>query len=134
MSLRRVERNALVTIAVALASGVAWYAFVTTPLPKEWSLREAWLVGLGGAIIGGALGRAASTSLVPVAGGAGLGILLASSLVQWRVSDITMSAWQALWAGLTQMLAYQIAVWSTVVAGWIGTHMALRARGRTTCS
>jgi len=132
MSLGRLERNALVTVAVALASGLAWYAFVTTPLPKQWSIREAWLVGLGGAIVGGALGRAASASLAPVAGGAGLGILLASALVQWTVSDISISAWQALWAGLTQMLAYQIAVWSTVVAGWIGVHMALRARRRTT--
>lgn len=132
MSLGRFERNALVTVAVALASGLAWYAFVTTPLPKQWSIREAWLVGLGGAIIGGALGRAVSASLAPVAGGAGFGILLASALVQWTVSDIRISAWQALWAGLTQMLAYQIAVWSTVVAGWIGVHMALRARRRTT--
>lgn len=132
MSLGQLERNALVTVAVALASGLAWYAFVTTPLPKQWSIREAWLVGLAGAIIGGALGRAASASLAPVAGGAGLGILLAPALVQWTASDIRISAWQALWAGLTQMLAYQIAVWSTVVAGWIGVHMALRTRRRTT--
>jgi len=131
MSLGRLERNALVTAAVALSSGLAWYAFVTTPLPKQWSIREAWLVGLGGAIIGGALGRAASASLAPVAGGAGLGILLASALVQWTVRDISISPWQALWAGLTQMLAYQIAVWSTVVAVWIGVHIALRARRRT---
>ena len=132
MSLGRLERNALVTAAMALVSGLAWYAFVTTPLPKQWSIREASLVGLGGAIIGGALGRAASASLAPVAGGAGLGIFLASALVQWTVSDISISTWQALWAGLTQMLAYQIAVWSMVVAGWIGVHMALRARRRTT--
>lgn len=131
MSLGRLERNVLVTAAVALASGLAWYVFVTTPLPKHWSIREAWLVGLGGALIGGALGRAASPSLAPVAGGAGFGILLASAFVQWTVRDISISPWQALWAGLTQMLAYQIAVWSTAVAGWIGVHMALRARRRT---
>jgi ABC-type phosphate/phosphonate transport system permease subunit len=61
-----------------------------------------------------------------------MGIVLAAAVAQWRVSDVTISAWQAVWAGLTQMLAYQIAVWITVVASWLGVHVALLARRRTT--
>lgn len=132
MSLRKPERNVLVAAAIALAFGLAWYVFVTTPLPQQWSLRHAWLLGLGGAVIGGALARAVSPSLAPVAGGAAMGIVLAAAVAQWRVSDVTISAWQAVWAGLTQMLAYQIAVWITVVASWLGVHVALLARRRTT--
>ncbi len=131
MSVGQLERNALLTAAVAFASGLAWYVFVTTPLPKQWSIQEAWLVGLGGAVIAGALGRAASASFAPVAGGTGLGILLASAFVQGTLSDISISPWQALWAGLTQMFAYQIGVWSAAMAGWIGVHLTLRVRRRT---
>jgi hypothetical protein len=124
------QRAAAATMLSASVWTLLYFLFLRTPLPSGSHIRTVEIAGLLGGVLAGAVSRAFSRRVWPLALGAAIGIILGGS--EAYVSDTAASFWQRAAGGLV-MGRYALALWITIIGGWAVANVVVgRLRGRRT--
>ena len=121
-------------VAAALVNASVWtlyyYYFLTTPMPRGWTMRIAGPIGLGVAFVGGIVMRATSQRLWPI--GVGVAFGLAFGAGEGYITDTMVPWWLRIWRGLEMCGLFSVYVWTCALAGWLAADVVLiRQRRRS---